>query len=87
MLEGVCIYWMIDEGVSFSWVYETWSSKIFLRADKELDWLRAMVVCVPLTSLRAHLTMVWDTVLVKRTRRSGLPICLNPEFFLTQTLA
>lgn len=67
--------------------FQIYSSKIVLRAAIELLCERAILTFFPLVSFRATRIILWDTVFVKSTSRSGDPIFLNPVFILGYTFA
>ena len=54
-------------------IYQQRASRIPLSAFPLLVWQRTISVEAP-TSSSAHFTILWDTVFVKSTRRSGHPI-------------
>ena len=45
---------------------QVWVSRILRKADMELEWERAMTVSIPFVSAKAHFTILWDMVLVKK---------------------
>ena len=64
------------------------SSRIPLSAVPLLVWQRTTWVSPSLTSSRAQRIILWDTVLVNSTSKSGRPICLSrPAHIWVKTFA